>query len=131
MGYIRVIPRDFFNESKLLKCLGQLSLLVLEDSIYRHLTGVKEVNITEEFIEEDQGFNILLDSDLYGLVCANYEFCVNGIPMLLYHPYNSKEQYPLCFVSISGDTYSVFTETGEVTDEFITEIGRLHKDNLH
>lgn len=30
MNYIRVIPRDFFNESKLLKCMGQLSLKILD-----------------------------------------------------------------------------------------------------
>lgn len=28
--YQRVLPRDLFNEAKLLKCLGQLSLLVYE-----------------------------------------------------------------------------------------------------
>lgn len=28
MSYIRVVPRDFFNEAKLLKCLGQFELCV-------------------------------------------------------------------------------------------------------
>lgn len=30
MTYFRVIPRDFFNESKLLKCLGQFELWAIE-----------------------------------------------------------------------------------------------------
>lgn len=27
-SYRRVLPRDLFNEAKLLKCLGQLSLMI-------------------------------------------------------------------------------------------------------
>ena len=30
-NYSRVIPRDFFNEAKLLKCMGLLALKVLDN----------------------------------------------------------------------------------------------------
>jgi len=69
MSYSRVIPRDFFNEAKLLKCMGQLSLAILD--------GMTPEGITITVEETGEPFQIELDDDGY-LYLTNYEMFVNG-----------------------------------------------------
>lgn len=107
--YIRVIPRDFFNEAKLLKCMGLLSLMVLDRMI------PEGINI--EIDESGDPFNIELNED--GLLfVSNYQVLINNTPVFVGTTYNSKENYP--FVAyVNYVEYPIFDEHGNFTDEFI------------
>ena len=59
MSYTRETPRDLFNESKLLKCLGQLSLII-------HNTVDSDGNA------ELQKRKPFVHGDSYGAVVAGY-----------------------------------------------------------
>lgn len=108
MPYVRVLPRDLFNEAKLLKCLGQLCL-----HIHDQLTPVPM-----SFEHDGEAFEVCLDEDQH-LYVYNLEFKINDKVFCFGTPYNSKDSYPLhiCF-----DDYTyirVFNESGEWTSEFI------------
>lgn len=106
--YQRVIPRDLFNESKLLKCVGRLCLL-----IHDGLTPVK-MSIADEDIEQ---FEIGLLDD-YFLTVANLDIFIDGIPFLFKTTYNSTANYPL-YLEHEYCDYLVFDESGNFADEFI------------
>lgn len=90
MSYKRVIPRDFFNESKLLKCLGKLSIAVLDRKL-----GPIDI---EDDLDPDKGFKIeqSVDGEIF---CSNYKFIVhkdnNDYSLVFYTPLNSREDFPL------------------------------------
>ena len=87
MSYFRVLPRDLFNESKLLKCLGRVTLL-----IHDGFGGDLEF----DFEDPEQGF--LIDTTEDGdFFCRNLSFYVNSESVFLYSGLNSKENYPLFF----------------------------------
>jgi len=108
-NYTRVIPRDFFNESKLLKCMGQLSLNILDG---KGLLGLK--------IEETgEPFEILQDDGDGSLFLSNYKVTFNGKQLFLKSAYNSRLPYPLkC--ELDDDTCDVFTDNGDFTEEFFS-----------
>jgi hypothetical protein len=102
-SYQRVIPRDFFNESKLLKCMGQLAL-------FEHLPNL-------DIEETGEPFRIGLHDA--GYLATNLQTTVSGKLALFCIPYNSRSNYPLvCF--IGNDEYEVFNEDGDLTPEFFT-----------
>jgi hypothetical protein len=112
-SYARVIPRDFFNEAKLLKCLGRLSLLILDN----------KKRISEYVVEEfdNEPFEIMQteDGDIY---VSNYSLFIKSteIEIYLFTYLNSKENYPLYFVNeYRGDQQYVFDEEGNFTKEFL------------
>lgn len=109
MSYQRVIPRDFFNESKLLKCMGQLSLKVLD---YQTPKGV-EISIDENL----EPFDIQL-SDSGFMFVSNYPVQVNGVEILFTTTYNSKANYPL-YAWYDDEQYKVFDEDGNFHKDFI------------
>ena len=108
MSYLRVIPRDFFNESKLLKCLGQFQLCIHD----RTANGLPfEVDF------DGRAFEIIqYDSD-GALSVLNYLVSLNGEPVILYTPYNSKENYPLRAL-YRNEEYFVFDEKGKFMPNF-------------
>lgn len=108
INYVRVIPRDLFNEAKLLKCIGRLILL-----IHDNVTPVKM-----SFIEKTEGepFTIGLMEE-GSLTIANLEICINDVPYTFKTTYNSKANYPL-YVDHDYCDYEVFTETGAFSPEF-------------
>jgi len=111
MSYTRVIPRDFFNESKLLKCFGQLSLKVLDDMLPE--------NIKIHIEENGEAFQIEMDEVSEGLVITNIKTTVNDEQVLFYTIYNSKDSYP--FYCLHGsELIQVFNEHGEFAEEFIS-----------
>ena len=101
MSYNRVIPRDLFNEAKLLECLGQLVL--------QNLVGLE---VGEP--EEGEGFQIELDNMSNVLFCANVDFLYKGEPLVLGIHYNAKDPYPLTF----NDVERVFNDDGTLSPEF-------------
>ena len=105
----RVIPRDFFNEAKLLKCMGMLSLKILD----RQLPDGVEIEIEER----GEPFEIRLTDD--GLLHVNnYPVTVNGRTILFGTTYNSKEATPFYCVADYVE-YEVFDIAGDFSTEFI------------
>lgn len=107
--YKRVIPRDFFNEAKLLKCMGFLALKILDmqtpDGIDIHIE------------ESGEPFRIGLIQD-GSLTVENYTITVNGEMVIMKSTYNSKSNFPL-FCEIGYDEVPVFDENGNFDEEFI------------
>lgn len=111
MSYQRVIPRDLFNEAKLLKCLGQLALLIHD--------GVRiPRGLTLEHETPEDGFQIEQNQDSGALYCCNLECFCDGRLIGLSTPYNSKDAFPLRFVRGDDDEGRVFNEDGSLSDEF-------------
>lgn len=102
MAYIRVIPRDFFNESKLLKCLGRFQLLI-------HDRGCKGYNF--KVIFHGEPFSIKQNDHDGSLFVENYCVMLDGERLDLFSHYNSKESYPL-FCVYRGDLYRVLDDDG-------------------
>ena len=111
MNYKRVIPRDFFNEAKLLKCLGAF-VICIEKNPELHFT-----------VEEDgESFDIRFDGASLELYCANYTFSYKEQKLYLFTPYNSKGNYPLYCRGKFSDV-SVFDDNGNFSDEFLELLG--------
>jgi hypothetical protein len=112
MNYMRVIPRDLFNEAKLLKCMGRL---VIEAE--RHQRAIQI-----EFEETaTPGFQIEQCEDDGNLYISNIIVTINGKPYFCYTTYNSKTNFPLYVDDIADadfESVRVFDETGEFTQEF-------------
>jgi hypothetical protein len=117
MSYRRVIPRDLFNEAKLLKCLGRLALHVLDN-----------VNMSKNFLEcslddeENMGFVVVQNPSDGSIDCSNFS-CITrwGQRVRLYTLLNAKDNYPLWFEGEKNNRLVndlVFDEQGNFTKEF-------------
>lgn len=108
MSYRRVIPRDLFNEAKLLKCLGRL-VLKIHDGMLPDLT----------FSHDDDGEAFDIEQGECGeLEVTNLHFFTGkGIQVYFHTTYNSKMDYPL-LGNIGWDEAYVFDDNGELTTEF-------------
>jgi len=109
--YTRVAPRDFFNESKLLKCLGQLTLAMHD----------RKTPFQIGMIEDNGPFQIALMDDGH-LTVINREFKVKKEFVIMKTVYNSKSNYPL-LCEHNYCEYVVFDDHGNFTEEFI-EFGK-------
>lgn len=105
--YHRVIPRDLFNEAKLLKCIGKLCLLILD--------GLVPVKMSYE--ENGEPFQIGMTGDGY-LTVTNLEIYVKNKPYRFKTNYNSKSNYTL-FLEHEDNDYRVFDEDGNFDTEFL------------
>lgn len=123
----RVIPRDLFNEAKLLKCMGQVALLI-HDGCGWNLE-------LEHDDSEFEGFQIEQNRVDGSLIVVNLALRLAGQEIGLSSRYNDKAPYPLMFSFLeqaprrrpelySGD---VFTDKGNFTVEFIDLLDRLAK----
>jgi hypothetical protein len=127
MSYMRVVPRDLFNESKLLKCLGHLSLAIHEDKLLKY-------GVEQSLEDDDIGFltDHTEDGDTY---CLNYNVWV-PMPLLgdklclqLLSRLNSKEAFPLYCMTFDYDMIPVFTDEGKITKEFKAYLKRINEYN--
>lgn len=107
--HCRVIPRDFFNEAKLLKCFGQLALKIADCNL--------PDGLIIEIEESGDPFNVVL-MDEGSLTISNYRTLVNRFPVIFKTTYNSKSAYPF-FCELDYCDYEVFDNIGEFTEEFI------------
>lgn len=116
MSYNRVIPRDFFNECKLLKCMGQLALKIHDQQLPDNIIIEWANEIGEPFdIQQD------INGDLF---VANYRLTINGVPVYFATSYNSKNAYPL-FCEIDGEIIEVFNDHGGFTNDFFEAAAKL------
>jgi hypothetical protein len=106
-NYGRVLPRDLFNEAKLLKCIGKLVLNIHDGNV---VNGTK-------FEHDGEGFVVGLNND-GTLEINNIDFTINGTSVRFVTTYNSKDNWPL-FCWLGYCEYPVFDEAGEYTEEFI------------
>ena len=115
MSYRRVVPRDLFNEAKLLKCLGKLALYILDSE-----EGCAKVLSSFHRDSRNQGFIVVQNPHDATLSCSNMGFYHNSFGELhLYIPYNNKtDSWPLWF-DHNGESERVFTEEGAFTPEFM------------
>lgn len=115
MAYIRVIPRDLFNEANLLKCYGQIYL------------NLERVRADAELVEDDslssgKPFHITQDVD-GNLTITNVFLRVRGVRMPLRRPLNSREPWPLVMLyehpAGDEDELPVFNGDGSFSDEML------------
>jgi len=113
MSYQRVVPRDLFNESKLLKCLGQLVLLI-HNGCDKDGTATP-ANLKYEHVGNQ--FNIIQDPSDGSIESPNMRFYNNGSFLCFGHPMNCNEPYPLLLKTVD-DEIEVFNDDGTLTDQF-------------
>ena len=106
MSYLRVIPRDLFNEGNLLKCYGQL---------YLNLEKLRLEECLEHHAETDQ-FRIRQNEADGSLSIGNVILIVRGQQVHLSRPLNARTAYPL-WASTGDHDYKVFNDDGTFTDE--------------
>lgn len=110
--YRRVLPRDLFNEAKLLKCAGKL-VLAIEDGYVTNVTYEHDTTFTQNFIVgQDQS-----DGSVY---LHNLKFYLCGVELGFSVPQDKTQSwnayvdsFPLGFESLP-----VFDEHGKLTTEF-------------
>lgn len=121
MSYVRVIPRDLFNEANLLKCLGAL-WIKLDDRVPADVARMTE--------DVEGPFLIEQDPSTGALECVNVQLALHGRPARLTRPLNSRAPWPLYLEpALDGawfDPVAVFTDDGDLTDEFERLVGLQH-----
>ncbi len=117
MAYKRVIPRDLFNEAKLLKCLGMIALIAHEKGLPNSWT-LEHRNGWEAFtIQQDNS-----DGSLY---CGNVflRHTPTAKTLLFNTPLNSREPHPLYIIRQSDDeVIEVFAMDGTLSSQFILHL---------
>lgn len=107
-NYNRVIPRDLFNEAKLLKCIGLLVLKIHDGLAPEGLTVYEH---------DDAPFRIAL-MDEGALTITSIVFTIGEDTLTFKTTYNSKASYPLRCEYENGEQL-VFDEQGNFTNEFL------------
>lgn len=104
MSYRRVIPRDLFNEAKLLKCLGKITLLI-HDKMIQGLNAYHE--------NQREGFKIFQNPSDGSIQVVNLNFFDNnGTPVFFLTPLNDRGPWPLV-MEYKGETYFPFNDNGD------------------
>jgi hypothetical protein len=116
--YKRVIPRDLFNEAKLLKCLGQLSLLIHDG---KAPAGLTVTHNGDEFRVSQNS------SDGSLMVTSELDFYAGGYRLILSTPLNSRRPYPLTCLHPAADEVEVFQDDGSLTDEFVEFVDMIRQ----
>lgn len=127
MTYKRVLPRDLFNEAKLLKCLGAFCIAAEE---YPAI----QVDYTDTHCEcfdcgaQFAGFGVNQDPSDGSLYAEQVSVTINGHAINLSTVYNSKGAYPM-YATDGTETVEVFTGTGNFSEAFEAMIVRLMHNN--
>jgi hypothetical protein len=123
--YQRVIPRDFFNEAKLLKCMGLLSLKIHDCKTPCEITIHQDQRYINETMDTENGepFDVVL-MDCGHLTVINYPVTVKGVQCTFKTTYNSKSNFPF-YCEHDYCDYLVFDEKGNFDDEFLNFVNQL------
>lgn len=106
--YKRVLPRDLFNEAKLLKCVGRLTLLIHDELTIYGFT----------FSHDGKPFIIGRNESDGSITVLNIMFYINRIELIFKTSLNAKDNYPF-YCEFESEDYLVFNEDGEYTQEFM------------
>ena len=118
MSYIRVLPRDLFNEANFLKCIGRLWICLEK-------INSDKIRFNQESVES---FDIVQNQDDGSLTIENITINMNGEDYIFNRPLNSREPWPLYLVRKDdpyGDMIPVFNEydvAGSLSQEFLEGI---------
>lgn len=104
----RVLPRDAFNDANLLKCIGQLTMLI-EDGAHE-VSGLR-------FEYDGEPFDIRQDASDGSTYVANLSFYLGRHLVLMRRPLNSRDAWPLLMIH-NGEEYYVFSEQGAIMPAF-------------
>lgn len=109
INYQRVLPRDLFNEAKLLEQIGRVCLAIHDGKLNK-----LEIN------QDGSAFDIQL-SDEGSLYISNLEFLDSeDTPVSFSTTYNSREKNPLLFFDRwTEEDRFVFKDSGEFTKYFL------------
>jgi hypothetical protein len=116
MAYMRVTPRDLFNEANLLKCLGRLMILLDNLPASGHLAVLDE--------GDGSPFDIQQDDSSGAIEVVNLPLRIGGQQYRLMRPLNSRQPWPL-YAENYDDAVSVFTDDGHLSGEFLLLINAL------
>lgn len=108
MSYLRVIPRDLFNEANLLKCYGQIYLNLERLGYQDCLIGG----------DNDEPFTVCSNDDGETWL-DNVQLWVRGGALTLKRPLNSRRSYPLYAFPDDDTQIEVFEDSGAFTGEMI------------
>lgn len=115
MSYNRVIPRDLFNEANLLKCYGQLYILL--ERLHGHHAA---------FSAEDlDSFDITQSPADGSITIENLLLIVGAENYRLRRPLNSREPWPLYAEKTDDDDFDVvlvFDDDGQLSADMRTRI---------
>lgn len=126
MSYQRVLPKDLFNEAKLLKCLGKLVLLI-EDQMIE--------GISYSFSRQQEGFVVDQDPTNGEIFAQNVRFFIEDNESVwefeVQTPFNSRENWPLTATFNQEKIVNVFTDKGEIADEFLRALKHEYENDLN
>lgn len=115
--YLRVVPRDLFNEADLLKCMGRLFIEL-------DATGGHGAMVTPDHVER---FEIVQDPSSGSICLANVHLAVDGRRCRLERPLNSRGRWPLLLTAMEGnddfEEVRVFDEEGRLSADMLDVIG--------
>lgn len=114
-NYKRVIPRDLFNESALLRDIGKLWLCLEKLSL-------KNIEILPEQVDF---FDIVQDYSSGNISVKNIDFLIDNKKYVLERPLNSRDAFPLrvkipedeLTEDMDDDSYEVFTDDGKLSED--------------
>ena len=112
--YLRVVPRDFFNEANLLKCYGQLALLTIDDN--------------SDFQFEYQRRWPFIAAQYPGdgsLTIKDITFTYKETVILLRRPLNARDPWPLVTVNEDCVEIEIFDDKGNLSEEFTAYLKTL------
>lgn len=119
MTYQRVLPRDLFNEAKLLKCLGKL-IVEIEN---------KNLPIAHAFEANAAGFSVGQDENDDSIFVSNIRFYAHsdaGKRLYFFTGLNARNEWPLqCTDFNQRDTLHVFNSQSELSEAFINWVNSL------
>lgn len=110
MSYTRVLPRDAFNEANLLKCIGQISLLINDGFAPKFTAALWHYR-------EDNSFQIRLDESSGDIYCTNFILRYEGIERRMVVPMYSRRPYP-AKILVNEDYEWLFNEDGTLNEIF-------------
>lgn len=107
MTYLRVIPRDLFNEANLLKCMGRIYI------------NLENLNLPHVSLSHDgEAFRIEQNEATGGLIVDNVRLTVRDEFCWLERPLNSRGEWPL-YLETEDDAIEVFDEGGAFTADML------------
>lgn len=108
MTYIRVIPRDLFNEADLLKCLGRLYIELETAGKHKARFDVEDV----------PSFDIRQNLGDGSISVVNLPFMIGRRRFYLFRPLNSRKPWPL-MIERDDDVWRVFDDQGRLSTDFM------------
>ncbi len=113
-NYSRVAPRDLFNEAMLLKCLGKLTLLILDEGIHEKLS----------YSYTGKPFQTAHHQAGYLIIYKGVTIKKGRKSLMLGTQVNTRSAWPLCVLTDENEDIPVFDDAGNLDEEFLEFLDR-------